>query len=92
MLLINELLPENPLLIIQVKEHTQVLVQLTVLLSLNDPLDLSLLRHFLSNDLDFSNLFELVFFLFEGSSLYHIVLILNSICFETLFSLSTVRR
>ena len=60
MLLINELLPENPLLIVQVKEHAQVLVQFTILLSLDDPFDLSLFRHFLPYDLHFGNLSELI--------------------------------
>ena len=60
MLLVNELLPENPLLIVQVKEHAQVLVQLAVLLCLYDPFNLSLFRHFLPDDLYFGNLSKLV--------------------------------
>ena len=60
MLLVNELLPENPLLIVQVKKHAQVLVKLAVLLSLDNPLDLSLFRHFLPDNLNFGNLSELI--------------------------------
>ena len=46
-LLVDELLPEDTLLIVQVQEDAQVLIELIVLLRLDDPLDLPLLRHFL---------------------------------------------
>ena len=68
-LLIDELLTQDPLFVVKVEEHAEVLRQLIVLLSLDDTLDLTLLRHFLphfinTSECDLRRLSQEAFLLF----------------------------